>query len=393
MTPRLVLGFLGFLIPYLSGSPAAYSNYEGMYVSGGAGLNLGEDMEMGGPEAELELGWVGLGALGYAFSGGIRFEGEFAYRRNAADGLNTGASLSGDMTAMSFMANIYYEYRRPDWVVAPYAGVGLGVLRAVPGNVGPVAGSSLDDSDLGIAAQGIAGVAFDITDRIAATAEYRHFRAPDLTFETRVGTKVDSDYAANQFMLGLRYRFGGTGPTRPPASATSAAPAPARAPQAVSTPAPKPQRPARTAKLTTVTKPEPANTVEKTAAVRSAPLPRPRKAPRAVSRPQQPAMRVYFASNSSYLNADGQRLIRAFADGARKNSDARILVTGYADGAGTPAYNKWLSQRRAERVKAVLTREGIDRRRISTVGGGEVRSGDAAANSTDRRTEIRYLGK
>ena len=104
-------------------------------------------------------------------------------------------------------------------------------------------------------------------------------------------------------------------------------------------------------------------------------------------------MRVYFASNSSYLNADGQRLIRAFADSARKNSDARILVTGYADGAGTPAYNKWLSQRRAERVKAVLTREGIDRRRISTVGGGEVRSSDAAANSTDRRTEIRYLGK
>lgn len=48
-----------------------------------------------------------------------------------------------------------------------------------------------------------------------------------------------------------------------------------------------------------------------------------------------------------------------------------VLVTGYTDRIGTDAYNQKLSQRRADAVKAYLTGQGVEDKRIETAAKGE----------------------
>lgn len=90
-----VRGLLGLLFVLCLFPQTAHSQYERMHVAGAAGLAVGEDLNLSGPEAELEAGWMGVGALGYAFEPGFCIEGTFVYRTSAVERMNTGASLSG----------------------------------------------------------------------------------------------------------------------------------------------------------------------------------------------------------------------------------------------------------------------------------------------------------
>ena len=73
----------------------------------------------------------------------------------------------------------------------------------------------------------------------------------------------------------------------------------------------------------------------------------------------------------------------------------RFLVAGHTDARGNPAYNRELSQRRAEAVRRFLIAAGISPDRLDAVGLGEDRlllpqQPDDARN---RRVEIRNLGE
>ena len=57
----------------------------------------------------------------------------------------------------------------------------------------------------------------------------------------------------------------------------------------------------------------------------------------------------------------------------KQNKDVAVEIAGHTDNIGTSAYNKKLSQLRANRVVAYLTDKGIDRRRLTAVGYGETR--------------------
>lgn len=48
-----------------------------------------------------------------------------------------------------------------------------------------------------------------------------------------------------------------------------------------------------------------------------------------------------------------------------------VLITGHADRIGKEAYNKKLSQKRADAVKKYLTEQGIDQKRLETASKGE----------------------
>lgn len=63
--------------------------------------------------------------------------------------------------------------------------------------------------------------------------------------------------------------------------------------------------------------------------------------------------------------------IKAIVNSMKENPDTWLLIHGYADQSGTFLYNLDLSNRRAAHVKEILVGEGIDQRRIITIGRGK----------------------
>jgi outer membrane protein OmpA-like peptidoglycan-associated protein len=327
----------------ISGPLAAEAADKGFYLGGAGGYNfLPEDSELGSVDADLDGDWAGLGALGYAFASGLRLEGEFGYRENDVDTIS-GASGAGTYRTSTFMTNLLYDFHRDGWPVTPYVGIGLGAARVALGGVAPVAGSTINDSDVGFAMQGIVGASLDLNRYFALTADYRHLRVPDLSYTTNGGTSVDSDYATNQIMVGLRFRF---------------APAEAK-------PEPKPEPMAQPA----APKPVPA-----------APAPQPEE------------FLVFFDFDSSRLTTEAADIVRSAANAAKQGNYARIVLTGHADRAGPVDYNFGLSRRRADAVKAELVRLGVPATEITTEAKGEteplVPTADGVPEPQNRRVEI-----
>lgn len=75
-----------------------------------------------------------------------------------------------------------------------------------------------------------------------------------------------------------------------------------------------------------------------------------------------------------------------------KHPEYKVVVTGYADNVGSAATNLSLSQKRAERVKAVLVEKGISASRITTIGKGQTEpvadNGTSEGRAQNRRVEI-----
>jgi outer membrane protein OmpA-like peptidoglycan-associated protein len=96
---------------------------------------------------------------------------------------------------------------------------------------------------------------------------------------------------------------------------------------------------------------------------------------------------VFFNINKSVIASKKDLVnVRELAEQAKKNNK-KILVTGYADSkTGSPAYNKVLSERRAETVKKALIDMGVDAANIETVGQGGV--ADLTPYSYNRRAVV-----
>lgn len=101
---------------------------------------------------------------------------------------------------------------------------------------------------------------------------------------------------------------------------------------------------------------------------------------------------LFFEFGRSGLSDLAGRSVRAAAREAAGRRGARVTVTGYADRAGPKGLNKALSEKRADIVASALSRAGVPRDRISTVGRGEndplVRTKDGTRNPANRRVEI-----
>lgn len=80
---------------------------------------------------------------------------------------------------------------------------------------------------------------------------------------------------------------------------------------------------------------------------------------------------VYYKHDEDQvvLKADKAH-INAIANSMSENPDSYLLIHGYADQSGTFLYNLDLSSRRAAHVKEILVKEGIEARRIVTIGKG-----------------------
>lgn len=83
-------------------------------------------------------------------------------------------------------------------------------------------------------------------------------------------------------------------------------------------------------------------------------------------------LKVNFDSNSSVVKPEYFSEIRRVADFMAQYENSVVVIEGHTDTRGAAAYNKSLSQKRADAVAAVLVSQmGIDQSRVTSMGYGE----------------------
>ncbi|WP_192034335.1 OmpA family protein [Halomonas sp. YLGW01] len=101
---------------------------------------------------------------------------------------------------------------------------------------------------------------------------------------------------------------------------------------------------------------------------------------------------VNFEFDSAKLTMGAQDILADVGEKLAANPDARVRLEGHTDSVGSASYNKQLSQRRADSVKAFLASEGIDPNRMTAIGYGEeqpIASNDTdAGRAMNRRVEL-----
>ena len=83
--------------------------------------------------------------------------------------------------------------------------------------------------------------------------------------------------------------------------------------------------------------------------------------------------RIFFAYNSSELNATSRRTLQKQADWLAENPYSKIKVEGHCDERGTREYNLALGDRRATAAKNYLVALGVSASRVTTVSYGKER--------------------
>ncbi len=110
--------------------------------------------------------------------------------------------------------------------------------------------------------------------------------------------------------------------------------------------------------------------------VEPAPAPAAKPAP-TVSAPSAPEVvkpatnSVYFAFDSSALDASARATLDGYAAWLNANPEVSIRIEGNCDERGSREYNLALGQRRADAVRDYLTAQGVAASRIDTVSFGE----------------------
>jgi outer membrane protein OmpA-like peptidoglycan-associated protein/outer membrane protein W len=349
-------------------APAHAQPVTGLYMGGGAGVNLLQDTDVqdtgGGTLGEIrwQAGVAGVLSLGWGFGNGLRAEVEGGYRWNHIDkaGLDRGIAgpfaalgqFRGSQRTVSVMANVLYDFAVfGNAPITPYVGAGVGwawietnKLRATTLALPPAVGQfrfSSDDWDSRFAYQAIAGLAFNLpVPGLAVTAEYRFLGTLSPEFEARVyplaggpaaAGKVETDNLNHSLLVGVRYNFG------------------------------------------------------------QAPAPRPAPPPAAVA-PAARTFLVFFDWDRADLTARARQIVAEAAQAARTQQVTRIEVAGHADRSGSAQYNQRLSQRRADNVAAELVRNGVPREQIVVQAFGETRplvpTADGVREPQNRRVEI-----
>lgn len=104
---------------------------------------------------------------------------------------------------------------------------------------------------------------------------------------------------------------------------------------------------------------------------------------------------VTFATDSSSVAQSFHPVLTDVARVLNRYEKTTMLVEGHTDSTGDASYNQQLSERRALSVRNYLVGEGVDQRRVTTIGYGE--SQPIADNSTaggrqeNRRVELRIV--
>lgn len=101
---------------------------------------------------------------------------------------------------------------------------------------------------------------------------------------------------------------------------------------------------------------------------------------------------LLFATGKSELKSGAGPHLDKLANFLSQHPDRTVTIEGHTDSVGSDESNFSLSQRRADSVKSYLVRQGVESRRIQTVGKGEdnpVADNDSASGrQQNRRVEV-----
>ncbi|MFT5180375.1 MAG: OOP family OmpA-OmpF porin [Alphaproteobacteria bacterium] len=355
---RAALSIAAVTVAFGSSSAVAQESsstrfFQGLYLSGAIGAHSTQNADMGGGsisvENDTDPGLAGLVGLGLQLgTTNWRAELEGGYRGSDVDAIS-GTAGSGDVDAMTLMGNAFYDIGVTQKLDL-YLGGGLGLADVDYSSVSPVGATSVNDNDLGWAWQLGAGAAYAVTDRLKLTLDYRFLNIEDLDFPTSPSVaEVDAKYRDHAIFVGLRFAL------TPPAKPVMAPAAPA--------PAPKP--------------------------VAQAPAPEPTPPP--VPAPPRNFI-VFFDWDQSVITPEALAILRDAAATAQSTGPVRIVATGHADRSGTTDYNRALSERRANSVRAQLQQLGINPSTVATFARGEtdplVPTPDGVREPQNRRVEL-----
>ncbi len=98
---------------------------------------------------------------------------------------------------------------------------------------------------------------------------------------------------------------------------------------------------------------------------------------------------ITFARNEHKLSTTHMARLNKVPDVLRSNPGYTAVITGYADKSGDPAFNAWISRKRAVAVRDYLERKGISKTRLVVNFLGDEES--LAPNPEDRKVEIQYI--
>ena len=344
-------------------------------------IGPGQGRMHGSVNVPADVGFAGLGSVGWGFGNGIRVEVEGSYRYNGlGNGSGSGnlqafasryplerpaGNSSGRSNQWTVMVNALFDFDIGKNWIYPYMGGGVGYSwqnfsglsagsngNLFSGDGGGGTGWQSSDTAGRFAFQAIAGLAFPIAPvpGLSMTVEYRFLgTAGSSNLSTRNGAggfsgcpdgcfsgsgpirsaSVTSAYN-HSIMLGVRYAFNAA-----PPAAMAAAPAPAMAGK---------------------------------------------------------SFLVFFDWDKSTLNDRARAIVQDAAAAAKTTQHTQIEVNGYADTSGNPGYNKGLSMRRAQTVAAELVRLGVGKNEIAIKAFGDtvllVPTGPGVREPQNRRVEI-----
>lgn len=326
----------------------------GLYVGGGAGLNIMQDEHAAISGRATNAGTVDLKSrvgpafqltLGYGLGNGIRAEIEGNFYDNNFGGSSGRINSGGSEQKFGAMANVLYDFGAIVPIVQPYVGVGAGYQWAKESNLhasGPgFVASAPTDTEGKFAVQGIAGIGYPLpgVPGLSLTADYRFMALiGDRNYSGTANAapasfKLNHDYN-HTVMIGFLYAFGA-----PPAPAPMA-PAPAAV------------------------------------------------APSPISR----SYLVFFDWDKASLTDRARQIVSEAAANSTKVQYTQLEVNGYTDTSGTAKYNQGLSVRRARAVAAELVKDGVPKSAIAIQGFGEthllVPTGAGVREPQNRRVEI-----
>ena len=193
-------------------SPAAAQ--EGPYVAGAVGYSFSESVDSSiGLEAGIDDGYSVVGAAGYDFSG-FRVELEGSYRESSVDearGLGFTVQGAGEVSALSAMANVYFDPALQLGPLQPYIGAGAGISRFKAQDIEAVGVQGLGPisaDQTGFAYQFMAGAGFRVSEQATLTAGYRYFATPSIETTIAPFGPVEIDgLGLHSVEVGFRARF------------------------------------------------------------------------------------------------------------------------------------------------------------------------------------------
>lgn len=217
-------------------SASAQSLRDGLYLEGRGGVSFTSDIDNSGQgiviEAEVDPGFAGEGAVGYAHDSGFRGEIALGYRQSGVDDLtiqndggfgaalgvgslngvslgSLGVGVDGDGSLLNVMVNGYYDFDLGS-KLTPFIGAGVGwghVSLDIDLDSGGQTVSVVDDSDNVFAYQGIIGLSYEFTDGVSALASYSYLATSDPEFEDSSGVPFDSEYSSHNILVGVRFKL------------------------------------------------------------------------------------------------------------------------------------------------------------------------------------------